>query len=75
MSRPQRETVTTERVALVAWRLAQGRAMSTRQVAELTRLTRFGAWQMMQLVARVLPVYQDDDGQWRAVAEDASQPH
>ena len=49
--------------------------MSTRQVAELTRLTRFGAWQMMQLVSRVVPVFQDDDGQWRAVPEDASQPH
>ena len=57
-----------ERAALVTWRLAHGEGMQTRDVAELTGLTMVGAWYMMQRLARVIPIYQDERGVWAVCA-------
>lgn len=48
--------VTTERVALVVHRLAHGEAATTQEIAEWTGLTRFGAWDMLSRISRVLPI-------------------
>ena len=53
-----------EKAALITWHLAHGAGMQTRDVAKLTGLTMVGAWYMMQRLARVIPVYQDDRGVW-----------
>ena len=57
--------VTTERVGVVVWLLAAGRAMSTAEVADMTGTTRNGAWRLLSKLCRVLPLYLDDDGIWR----------
>ena len=54
----------TERVGLVVWHLAHGEAMQTRNVAALTGLTMPGAWYLMTRLARVIPIYQDEQGFW-----------
>jgi alkylated DNA nucleotide flippase Atl1 len=51
----QPETV-TERVAVVVMELSNGMEITTRQVAELTGLTRVGAWLLMMRLCRVLPI-------------------
>jgi len=53
-----------ERAALVTWHLAHGQGMQTRDVAKLTGLEREGAWRLMQRLARVIPIYQDERGVW-----------
>ena len=46
------ETV-TERVAVVVMELANGEEMTTREIAEMTGLTYFGAWRLMNRLCRV----------------------
>ena len=58
----------TERAALVVWHLAHGECMQTRDVARLTGLTRQGAWDLMQRLSRMIPIYQDDRGVWQVCA-------
>ena len=53
-----------EKAALVAWHLAHGECLQTRDIARLTGLSMTGAWQMMQRLSRVIPIYQDDRGIW-----------
>jgi len=53
----------SERVAVVVLRLARGGALTTRQVSELTGLTRMGAWYLMSRIARVVPLA-NIDGRW-----------
>ena len=53
-----------ERAALVVWCLAHGEGLQTRDIAKLTGLTRQGAWELMQHLSRVIPIYQDDTGTW-----------
>lgn len=48
--------VTTERVGIVAWRLAQGNRASTAEIAEWTGMTHSGAWYLLMRLARVLPI-------------------
>lgn len=60
--------VPQERAAVVAWYLAHGEALTTRQVTELTGTTMRGALAMMYRLSRVLPVYQNDIGQWEVCA-------
>lgn len=61
------EMTAQERAFDVAFRLADGEAMTTRQVAEMTGLTLMGAWYLMQRGARVAPVTQDSNGRWKRV--------
>ena len=53
-----------EKAGLVTWHLAHGEVMQTRDVAEMTGLSMTGAWLMMQRLARVIPIYQDERGFW-----------
>ena len=53
-----------EKAALIAWHLAHGEGLQTRDVAALTGLAMDGAWRLMQRLARVLPIYQDEQGFW-----------
>ncbi len=65
-----RDFATTERVALVAWSLVLGTALTTREIADLTGLTWGGAYRMLYRISRALPLYQDDDGRWALLAVD-----
>ena len=56
--------ISTERSAVVAWYLAHGESLTTSQIIDLTGLTRDGALKMMRRISRVLPLYQNDVGQW-----------
>jgi hypothetical protein len=48
--------VTTERVAMVTMRLLRGERGTTMEIAAWVGLTRFGAWEMLMKIARVLPL-------------------
>jgi hypothetical protein len=61
-----KEMTAQERAFDVAFRLADGEEMTTRQVAEMTGLSRTGAWYLMQYAARVTPIVQDN-GRWKRV--------
>lgn len=54
-----------ERYALIAWYMAAGAALSTRDVARLTGLKMRGAFGLMCCISRVLPIYQDERRIWR----------
>ena len=58
----------TERAALVVWHLAHGECMQTRDVVAITGLTRQGAWDLMQRLSRVIPIYQDERDVWQVCA-------
>ena len=53
-----------ERAALITWHLAHGEGLQTRDIVKLTGLTRQGAWELMQHLSRVIPIYQDDTDTW-----------
>jgi predicted DNA-binding transcriptional regulator YafY len=64
------EMLPTERIGRATWLLAQGRAMTVRQVAEELEITPHGAYQMLVRLSRVLPL-SDEGGVWRVCsAED-----
>ena len=65
---PDRETVTTERIARVTWALSEGQALTTRQAAALAGISTRGAWSMLDKLCRVLPIYQDEDNVWRVAS-------
>lgn len=67
MSALEPDTI-TERAALIAWHLAHGESMQTRDVAEMTGLTFSGAWRLMDRLSRTLPIYQTSDGLWQTCA-------
>lgn len=58
----------TERAALVVWHLAHGESMQTRDVANMTGLTRQGAWDLMQRLSRVIPIYLAEGDIWQVCA-------
>jgi len=53
-----------EKAALITWHLALGEGLQTRDIVKLTGLTRQGAWELMQHLSRVIPIYQDDTDTW-----------
>lgn len=61
---PDRETVTTERVAMVAHLLMvrPGLKLTTADVARRVEMTHNGAWRMLSVMSRVIPLVQDLDG-------------
>jgi len=63
MCAEEREYITTERVAVIVWQLADGEALTTAQVAEIAGISRQGAFQMLQKLARVIPIL-CFDGEW-----------
>jgi hypothetical protein len=52
----------TERTALAAWWLAEGRSFTTAQLAEATGLTTCSARRMLVKISRLLPIYSSLDG-------------
>lgn len=60
----QPELVAQERAAIVAWRLADGVGMTTRDVAECTHLHLRSAYHMMNKLMQVLPIRLDRHGRW-----------
>lgn len=54
--RERSEMVTTERVALVVYRLLGGASMTTREVAEIAEMTWHGADKMLDRASRVVPL-------------------
>ena len=58
--------VPTERTAIVVWLLAKGRTFRTAEIADLTGVTRSGAYDIMARISRVLPVTMVDDV-WMAI--------
>lgn len=58
------DSCTTERVAMVAWRLVHGGALTTAEAAQLAGIGYHGARAMLDKMSRVLPIF-EDDGQWR----------
>ena len=63
------ESTPTERGAQVAYWLAHGRQLTTADIAESLQISQRTAQRLVTTVARVLPVYRDDDGRWVADAE------
>jgi predicted mannosyl-3-phosphoglycerate phosphatase (HAD superfamily) len=61
------EMTAQERAAKVVYEIATGSQMTTEEVAEITGLTKSGAWWLMQRVIRVTPIGRDDNGRWGKV--------
>lgn len=61
------ELTAQERSAIVIWFLARGHSFTTLEIAALTGLTRQGAWQMMDRLARQLPLALEHS-RWRLLA-------
>ena len=53
-----------QRAALVACNLMAGEALTSRDIAELTGLGRFGVWRLINDLCGVLPLYRDGLGAW-----------
>ena len=62
--RHHRDTITTERVAIVVMEMARNRRhiYTTAQIAQLAQLTTGGAWMMMSKISRVVSIGQTPDG-------------
>lgn len=63
-SLPEPET-SLERQAVIVWYLAHGMALSTREAAILMGVSDQRARKLLCDLARVLPLYRDDDWVWR----------
>ncbi|MFQ5343361.1 MAG: hypothetical protein ACE5F6_17610 [Anaerolineae bacterium] len=50
-----------ERAAVIAWRLAQGEALSVGEAVALLGVTERRAQQLFRELSRVLPIFRDDD--------------
>lgn len=53
---------TTDRVTVVVWALAEGRKLTTADVARMTGLRWKGAYRLLCRVSRIIPIRQDIDG-------------
>ena len=60
---PQDELTPQERAGIIAWRLAMGEGVTTAKAMQLTGLKERGARQLLNKLARKLPIYYDD-GIW-----------
>ena len=67
------ELVPQERAALVMWHLTRNIGLTTFQVAKLTGITRQGAWAMMMRLARVTPIYCNEQGNWELIQENSEE--
>ena len=57
-----------EKAAIVVWKLAQGAALLTSEISDLTGMSRQGAWAMMTTISRVIPIWCDSEGKWRVAS-------
>jgi predicted DNA-binding transcriptional regulator YafY len=58
------ESTPTERAAQVTYWLANGKRLTTADVAESLQISQRTAQRLFTSVSRVLPVYRDDSGYW-----------
>jgi len=58
------ELTAQERAGLIAWLLAFGARLTTKEIGEMTGLTRQGTWCLMMRLSRILSIYCDDEGKW-----------
>lgn len=63
------ESTPTERAALVAFWLAQGRELTTVEVAESLQVSQRTAQRLFTAVSRSIPCYRNDDGRWCIVGD------
>ena len=63
------ELTATERAGMVARWLALGDCLTVAEVAELLSMTPNGAGRLLRRLSRVVPIYLDDDGLWKALVE------
>lgn len=62
MSDAEREDlVVTERAAYIVYLLMRGKTLTTAEIAAELGMTHSGAWQLLQKVARRVPIRQDLD--------------
>jgi hypothetical protein len=54
-----------EKSAMIAWKLAQGQSLRTCDVARLIDIQWLSALRLMYDLSRVLPIYLDDNKEWR----------
>jgi len=59
------ESTPTERAAQVTYWLANGRSLTTAEVAESLQISQRTAQRLFTAVSRTIPCYRDDDGRWR----------
>jgi DNA-binding IclR family transcriptional regulator len=55
----------SQRAALVAWHLAHGEGLRTRDVVRLTGLSHSGAYHLLTTLSAILPIYQDAQYVWQ----------
>jgi len=67
MDYPGSDLVVTERAGQIAWMLAEGAKMTTREIAKQVGLHVKSTYHMMNKLARVLPVQLDDEGRWHRI--------
>lgn len=66
---PQEKLTGAEAAAKVTWALAHGEGLRTADVVALTGMTRSGAYDVMQRISRVIPIYQEEgSGVWQVLA-------
>jgi len=66
------ESTPTERAAQVTYWLANGKRLTTADVAESLQINQRTAQRLVVSVSRVLPIYRDDEGFWRLAADDGA---
>lgn len=60
---PAAELCAQERAALVTAALLEKRRMTWGQLMEVTGITYFGVWKLLNKISRVLPIYYDKETQ------------
>lgn len=59
------EYTSQEKAADVVWRLANGEGVTVREVADDFGMTRQGAYKMLCIVSRVIPIAANSTGIWQ----------
>ena len=67
MAKTPGDLLPTERAARLAWDFAQGRSYTVCEVAVLLSMTRRGAGLLLEKIARVIPLVEDNQGIWYAM--------
>lgn len=63
------ESTPMERAAKLTYLLTTGRKITTDEAAELTGITPRSAERTLCLISRIVPIYQDEEGNWMMVEE------
>lgn len=70
MDYPAQDLVPQQRAALVAIKLHQGAALTPLQVAALCGVSGRQAYNILDVLSCILPIYRDEDHLWRWLAEE-----